>query len=297
MDLLIVLIDLAIMILAVVPAISFQRKYNLVPLTEFLLFSIIFYSVVFSVGGELGAILWDRTIFYQIQFLSLITIYYTIYGYASRIQFRKSPFILKFFMRVFYVVLCGLILFWRKMDQPDHEKLLFWDVDATNTAYYPKGAGLKYDGYIVLSTSYYLLVIIFILICLIWYLVAVSSVKLIIKNNNVEKARRMWVLIGAVNVCWAILVLPWTPNYDSANVLIVVQLFLILYIVTRIPEGMIISNSQFFRSYDLLVAIIDQEEETHISEKIGSSSFFEYLETVVNTIDDARTTKTIEPKA
>lgn len=272
-----------------IPAISFHRKYRLVPLEEFRFFSIIFYCVVLSVVGEIGAILWDITFFYQIQFLALISIYYVMYGYALRVHFQKSPKIVKYVMQIYFGILTLLIILWTKMDQPKNAKLLFWEVSATSTTYFPKGAGLKINDVFILSTSYYLLIDVFILICLIGYLFSLVFVDLVIEYRKIQKAKKLWIFVALINLIWVFFVLPWTPSYEEANILIVIQLIVIIYIVVKIPEGMIISNSQFFRSYDLLIEIVNRDEIDIHRDKLGISSFFDYLEIVMEALENQST--------
>jgi len=280
------MINLVVSLILLIPAILLFRNYQITGIGDYLLFSVVFFASTIGASASVLVTISPKLIFYQLNVGMLNLTFYLLFLHGIRLKyssFRSAKFsaILGLAYLIFLTILIG---FWKIQTQPDKAFIIFTEMRASTAPGFPHGAGIKFNGHILYSTSYYLLGLVFWIFVIAYLLWAYLTVEVVNPTENIVRAKKLWILAWSIELLWAIFLLPIFPQIELINLMIIVSNLLILYIALKYPESLLLSNDQLVRAqglFDRIIAMEDQEEK----DDFGMDSLVNYLQSIPEDIN------------
>ena len=281
-------------ILAIIPTIILLSYYKKTLFIDYFLFGMFFLFATIVLFADPLAGLTNILIVYQIHHISIDTAYLLLFLHAVRMRWRRAPRILMFIGITWYLLLFLMTLTWQLMYQPQSAQVVFWYLPHTFSSYYPLGAGLKINGVIIYSTAFRYWGELYRLYSIGVLLYAYITVKPIIHSSKINLAKRLWILIWILLLIHAISLFPWFDFTNIVDIFLIGGGLILAFISIRMPEAILISESQLIRLKELYDKIDDytmttpdnQNYERDLLESpLLQESIRNYLEYVATTED------------
>lgn len=258
--------NLLIAIFAIIPTWKLWSYYLRTKNLDFLIFGGVFCSASLGLLGAILGSTYDLLFIYQFQYIFLNATFFLLFWYSFRVL-ATMPKSLLIFGFTWFALLISSIIFWKIIDHPETTKLLFWEVPHSYSAYFPNGAGFKYNENIIYSTGFRLFGDTFRIFAFIFNLYAFVSVKPVVAKDELNLAKKLWITATLCFLVYAIMILPWMNFIPIIpNLLNLIGLIIVTYITIKIPEGLIISHAQMLRVLDLY-DLVDKYSEKSQTQK------------------------------
>lgn len=269
-------LGLFVAVLALIPIPILINFYLRLKQVDFLLFALVFlFGSIVLIADPLVSIT-NSLLIIQIHHMSIDIAFFLFFLHGVRIKWNKPPKIILIIGISWVILLIFLTSLWQLMPQPNSAKVLFWVLPHTFSSYYPKGAGLMLsDGTIIYSSAFRYLGELYRLYVIGIILYSYLSLKIFHPTDKIVTARRLWIVIWIFLLMHSIaLFFPTITNLVS--VFLLIGGLLAVYIVIRIPEGLLLSHAQITRA----MKVYEQIKSDNIHNEPGIHTYLEYLQSV-----------------
>ena len=240
-------IGIFVAILALIPAVILLNYYSKTHFIDYFLFGLFFLcGAVVLIADPLDG-LTNILIFYQIHHISIDTGYLLLFLHAIRMRWRRTPRTLLVIGIGWYILLFIMTSSWQLMIQPAYAQVVFWYLPHTFSSYFPYGAGLKINGIIIYSTAFRYWGELYRLYAIGVLLYAYITVKPILYSEKIFLARKLWIGVWFCMLLHAISLFPWFDFTQVVDIFLFIAGLIFAFISIRIPEAILISESQLLR--------------------------------------------------
>lgn len=298
------LLGLILAIIGIYPSILLIRLYFNTRITDYLLFGLFFLDGIAVLILDPIAGITNNLIFFQLHHISIDTAYLILFIHACRMTWKRIPRTILFMGVGYYVLLFIMTLSWHVFTQPSYATVIFLYLPHSYSTYFPRGAGLTFNGVIIYSSGfryigefYRIFSLSFLFYA--YYFKTRRLAKDDTYDNKIKKARKIWLVIWTLFFLQALFLFPWIELLDPfihgsvfetilnifnlfIGIFLVVAGILLFYISFFLPEGLLLSNVQITRIIPLYGYIQEQTEKTHNS---TIETLEDYL-TVLKNIDE-----------
>ena len=264
-------------IISIIPTVVLFIQYLQTRLLDFLLFSGMFFSASVVALMQILLARTNTLIYFQINHILLTFTSLLFFIHSSRLIWDNIPKVIWYIGIIWFAILIFLTLFWELSNQPETAYVIFADIPAKHSTYFPKGAGLVTQGGVVIySSAQPFLADCYRIFgaCLLVY--AYFTVKPVNPTSKILLSRSGWRIAAVLLLSWSIVTVPWFPRFTFINVLILVLQIIVAYIAIFIPETMLISHAQVLRARFLYEKVFESQR-IHGSDIITMSSIVEYM--------------------
>jgi len=175
-----------------------------------------------------------------------------------------------------------LILFWHRVsNQPDNIMVVGLSMPySLQNVNHPQGAAIYLWGHLIYGTSYPMLSDLFFVLVSILFVWTYFRLQPKFITPEVDRAHTLWKLISILLLIYSVLRLSWfriSPMYIS--VILLLAFILILYISIKLPQGLLMTESQLNWIYDLIIQISEPDNI------VESEDLTDYLLLVAKTME------------
>jgi hypothetical protein len=226
--------------------------YLRIKIIEFFIFSGFFIGAALTYLFISLAFAYDKLIFYQLERIFFTLTYLFLYNFLQRIRSKEPSRIKTGLVHAYAMMLLVLILFWELQTPSDQISVFSLSIPkGGNALYHPKGAGLPENSFIVYSTSFPHLNIIFttyIAFLGVYYIYKYAPTH---PTPRIMKAQKLWFAAFLLHLIYYILAVINVNLSIYVQLTLVIGIMIIIYIIFFIPEGLILSYYQIISVYKL----------------------------------------------
>ncbi|MFV2016851.1 MAG: hypothetical protein ACC656_15580, partial [Candidatus Heimdallarchaeota archaeon] len=235
---------------------------------------------------------YDKLIYYKLERIFLISSYWFLLIISGKIG--KFEGVYKLFNRILFsysFFLLTLVFFWKKGRQPDTASIFGISIQSIKTVpYHPKGANITIESLdLIYGTSFPLLNTIYMIMVTTLLLYTFVNVKLHLKTQRTQRAKKLWIIASISHLIWTILALPWFDLGKKFQFLNILSVLLIVIIIIYYPEGLILSKSQILATYHFYDTLTNLNKRTEKSSNISDLAIehiIEYINSMPSEILD-----------
>ncbi len=274
------LVNLILATMALLPAGVLVNQYRRTGVQDYLLFGgtfiLFFVMLLATVIGSITNLL----ILMQIHHWCYNILFFFLFLQAVRMRWDFAPRFIWYLGVIWCSILVFLIFFWELMAQPDRAVVLFLEMPHGHSSYYPDGAGFMTSGGIIIySTAHNILRVLYSIYIWILLLYAHWTVKPVYSSDRIILARRLMICAVIAGFIYLILCLPWFPYVPLLNAFLILVFLVIAYVSIRIPEGLLISQTQILRVVKLYKEIKNLTSKQAV-QRFGMPSLIDYLQNI-----------------
>lgn len=275
--------------LCLIPTIVLFLQYKRTSISDFLLFSSLFFSVTIGTYAQIISASSNSLFFFQLHRWALIWTSFAFFLHGCRVRWSKTPAVIWYIGICWFSILFFLVFFFELMPQPTHARVLFIQMNSVPGYAYPLGAGLvTQGGNTIFSSSNYFLNVLYQLYGVIILLYAYIKLDPPFPTKRIILVKRLYILSWILLLMFVFGNLPWVYFFlglssASLNFLIVSSAFIIALIAIFIPESTLISQAQILRAQKLFnevyhedLQIVDKKRRTFL----GITSLKEYIKNI-----------------
>ena len=288
-DLLLALIT----VLCVIPASILLINYLKTSLIDYLLFSMIFFSLtVTSISVNFGT---GTNILFlsQLAQWSLNLTIFSAFIHGLNIKRQKATKILKIVGFSWFAILQILVFFFKSIVEPGTTYIFYKCLEITRITDFPSdhiGEGIMTsEGYMIYSSGFPLISTLFQLFVVITVLYSYIKLKPILQTKQVKNINLTMILVWILFLISIITDLPWINGINPEMITslgdfcLLSALFLIAFISIRFPELLLISHIQILKARHLFIKLKEDSRNVFEKKKIlyfNEDSFTDYLNAI-----------------
>lgn len=281
-------------ILCLIPSIILFFQCKATQISDFLVFSSVFFSVSIASFSQILSVQTNLLIFFQFHRWALIWTFFSFFLHGCRLRWNRTPKIIWYVGVCSFSILSFLVLFFEIMPQPEHAFVLFFEIDAVPGFAHPNGAGLiTKGGVVIFSSSHYFISTLYQIFGSIILLYAYLKLDPPFPTKRVLLTKKLFILAWTIVLIFGICNLPWVFHSSSLfstqllNLLIVISALIIALVAILIPESMLISQAQIIRAHKLFEIV--QKDSFNQIEKYKRIFLDDYIRSIPEEILEKKT--------
>ena len=256
--------------ISIIPAFILFKQYLKTRIFDFLLFSIVFFSVTIDGYCEIIVSFVNNLFLFQFFGFFYNVILLSFFLHSTRLIWVKTPKIVFITGILWFIFIDVLILFWQLLPFETNSHLLFLDIPLSYSSFYPLGAGVTFDGFTILSWNQRLLILGYLLYSSSLLLYGYLRIKPVVPSNTILKIKNLWIIVWTLVLLYSIFSLPWFYSLLPIRIELIFILIaesLSAYIAIVYPESMLISHAQIIRAEEFYSKIrsITIEDRQYLS--------------------------------